>query len=139
MVLQTESFQESVSVELKQWKHTFCSYIHDVYLKKLQEIIAFADGQLEKLSLPIENLDSVRVAMNALDAIKVGSVCLSVSVCLCVSECVCVPACVCMRVCISACVYVFLHFTLSSFICLVFFISSSTGQLRPFRLDNESD
>ena len=70
-MLQTESFQESVSVELKQWKHTFCSHIHGVYWKKLQELIAFSDAQFEKLNAPIENLDGVRLAMTALDEVKV--------------------------------------------------------------------
>uniref|UniRef100_A0A8V0ZBE3 Dynein axonemal heavy chain 8 n=1 Tax=Gallus gallus TaxID=9031 RepID=A0A8V0ZBE3_CHICK len=62
--------KESLSAEAKAWKLLLCRYLNEEYKKKMTDMTSFITTYLKKLSRPLNDLDDVRLAMEALSVIR---------------------------------------------------------------------
>lgn len=60
----------SLAVEAKAWKMLLCRYLNEEYKKKMLDMISFIGEHLKMLSRPLQDLDDVRFAMQALLEIR---------------------------------------------------------------------
>lgn len=60
----------ALSAEAKAWKLLLCRYLNEEYKKKMTDMTSFITTYLKKLSRPLNDLDDVRLAMEALSVIR---------------------------------------------------------------------
>ncbi|XP_069055280.1 dynein axonemal heavy chain 8 isoform X2 [Lepisosteus oculatus] len=68
--LSTAPLKLALTVEAKAWKMLLCKYLNEEYKKKMADISTFIGEHLKKLSRPIQDLDDVRLAMEALSNVR---------------------------------------------------------------------
>ncbi|XP_019469050.1 dynein heavy chain 8, axonemal-like [Meleagris gallopavo] len=68
--LHTRPLKTALSVEAKAWKLLLCRYLNEEYKKKMTDMTSFITTYLKKLSRPLNDLDDVRLAMEALSIIR---------------------------------------------------------------------
>ncbi|XP_033874388.2 dynein axonemal heavy chain 8-like [Acipenser ruthenus] len=66
----TGPLKMSLAVEAKAWKMLLCRYLNEEYKKKMLDMISFIGEHLKMLSRPLQDLDDVRFAMQALLEIR---------------------------------------------------------------------
>ncbi|OXB76615.1 UNVERIFIED_CONTAM: hypothetical protein H355_014506 [Colinus virginianus] len=68
--LHTEPLKITLAAEAKAWKLLLCRYLNEEYKKKMTDMTSFINTYLKKLSRPLNDLDDVRLAMEALSIIR---------------------------------------------------------------------
>ncbi|XP_040553568.1 dynein axonemal heavy chain 8 isoform X1 [Gallus gallus] len=68
--LHTGPLKTALSAEAKAWKLLLCRYLNEEYKKKMTDMTSFITTYLKKLSRPLNDLDDVRLAMEALSVIR---------------------------------------------------------------------
>ncbi|NXV03318.1 DYH8 protein, partial [Cettia cetti] len=68
--LHTAPLKKALTIEANSWKMVLCGYLNDEYKKKLLDVVTFINDYIKKLSRPLNELDDVRLAMEALSTIQ---------------------------------------------------------------------
>uniref|UniRef100_A0A8C2TFR5 Dynein axonemal heavy chain 8 n=1 Tax=Coturnix japonica TaxID=93934 RepID=A0A8C2TFR5_COTJA len=68
--LHTGPLKTALSAEAKAWKLLLCQYLNEEYKKKMLDMISFITKYLKILARPLNDLDDVRLAMEALSIIR---------------------------------------------------------------------
>lgn len=66
----TASLKKSIAVEVQAWRLLICQQLNVRYKGILDEVVQFIDEQSVNLGRPITDLEDVRQAMVALEAIR---------------------------------------------------------------------
>jgi dynein heavy chain len=65
-----EPLKQALRVEVDAWKQLYGRELNKMYKQKMNEIIAFMNEYSRKLLHPINDLEDVRQAMAALEALR---------------------------------------------------------------------
>ncbi|OXB65796.1 hypothetical protein ASZ78_008863, partial [Callipepla squamata] len=68
--LHTEPLKITLAAEAKAWKLLLCRYLNEEYKKKMTDMTSFINTYLKNLSRPLNDLDDVRLVMEALSIIR---------------------------------------------------------------------
>ncbi|XP_065591804.1 dynein axonemal heavy chain 8 [Cyrtonyx montezumae] len=68
--LHTGPLKIALAAEAKAWKLLLCRYLNEEYKNKMTDMVSFINTYLKKLSRPLNDLDDIRLAMEALSIIR---------------------------------------------------------------------
>ncbi|XP_064014378.1 dynein axonemal heavy chain 8 [Pogoniulus pusillus] len=72
--MHTEPLKIALATEARTWKMLLCRYLNEEYKNKMMDMMSFIAEYLKKLSRPLQDLDDIRFAMEALAVIRENDV-----------------------------------------------------------------